>query len=75
MTAIKNKCLDCCCGQTSEIRECTLVKCPLHPFRLGKDPFRNQSEAEEVSQSEISEEQKAIYAERMKNYWKNKKEK
>lgn len=67
MTAIKNKCLDCCCGQTSGIRECTLVKCPLHPFRLGKDPFSNKRE--------ISEEQKAIYAERMKNYWKNKKEK
>ena len=67
VTAIKNKCLDCCCGQTSEIRECTLVKCPLHPFRLGKDPFSNKRE--------ISEEQKAIYAERMKNYWKNKKEK
>lgn len=67
MTAIKNKCLDCCCGQTSEIKECTIVKCPLHPFRLGKDPFANKRE--------ISEEQKAIYAERMRNYWKNKKEK
>lgn len=67
MNAIKAKCLDCCCGQTSEIRECTIVKCPLHPFRLGKDPF--------ATKRGISEEQKAQLAERMKNYWKNKKEK
>ena len=67
MTAIKAKCLDCCCGQTSDIRECTIVNCPLHHFRLGKDPFSNKRE--------ISEEHKAQLAERMKNYWKNKKEK
>ena len=65
MTAIKAKCLDCCCGQTSEIRECTIVKCPLHPFRLGKDPFSNKRE--------ISEEQKVQFAERMKKYRQNNK--
>ena len=65
MNAIKAKCLDCCCGQTSEIRECTIVKCPLHPFRLGKDPF--------AAKREISEEQKVQFAERMKKYRQNNK--
>lgn len=65
MNAIKAKCLDCCCGQTSEIRECTIVKCSLHPFRLGKDPF--------AAKREISEEQKVQFAERMKKYRQNNK--
>ena len=67
VTAIKNKCLDCCCGQILEVRECTSVKCPLHPFRLGKDPYKIKKE--------LTDEQREAYAERMRNYWKNKKEK
>lgn len=36
--AIRAKCLDCCCGQVKEIRECTLCKCTLHPYRMGRRP-------------------------------------
>lgn len=35
LKAIRAKCLDCCCGQTKEVRECTLKTCPLWPFRSG----------------------------------------
>lgn len=37
--AIKAKCLDCCCFQRVEVRNCTAVDCPLHPHRpyQGKD--------------------------------------
>ena len=37
--AIKEKCLDCCCDQYNEVKLCSVVNCPLYPFRLGKNPF------------------------------------
>ena len=38
LKAIRAKCIDCCCGQLHDIRECTLMKCPLHPYRMGRRP-------------------------------------
>ena len=35
--AIRAKCLDCCCGQAVEVRRCTIKKCPLFPYRMGKE--------------------------------------
>ena len=37
--AIYAKCLDCCCGQRNEVVLCPAQKCPLWPFRLGKNPY------------------------------------
>ena len=36
--AIREKCLDCCCGSSYEVRLCSSEKCALYPFRLGKNP-------------------------------------
>lgn len=36
--AIRAKCLDCCCGQVKEIRECSIPRCSLYPYRMGKRP-------------------------------------
>ena len=36
--AIRKKCLDCCCGQFSEVRLCPILGCPLYPYRLGTRP-------------------------------------
>lgn len=36
--AIRAKCLDCCCGNPYEVKECPLEKCALHPYRMGKNP-------------------------------------
>jgi hypothetical protein len=36
--AIRAKCLNCCCGQVKEIKECLASDCSLHPYRLGKRP-------------------------------------
>lgn len=36
--AIKAKCLDCCGGVGSEVRDCHIVKCPLWPYRFGANP-------------------------------------
>ena len=35
--AIRLKCLDCCCGSPGEVRNCTATKCPLFPYRMGKE--------------------------------------
>ena len=38
LKAIRRKCLDCCCQQTVEVRECTYTKCLLFAYRMGKGP-------------------------------------
>jgi hypothetical protein len=38
LQAIRRKCLDCCCGQPGEVRECPVSTCRLWPFRMGMDP-------------------------------------
>ena len=38
--AIRLKCLDCCNGSSTEVKLCTVEKCPLYPFRDGHNPNR-----------------------------------
>lgn len=38
--AIREKCLDCMSGQTSEVRQCPCKDCSMWPFRMGKNPNR-----------------------------------
>ena len=42
MQAIRQKCLDCCCGNASEVRKCVATDCALWPFRLASNPFRKR---------------------------------
>lgn len=35
--AIRAKCLDCCGGEVTEVRICHIKKCPLWPFRMGRE--------------------------------------
>lgn len=35
--AIRMKCMDCCCDNKSEIRNCPATNCPLWRFRMGKE--------------------------------------
>lgn len=35
--AIRLKCLDCCCGQSAEIRRCPATECALWRYRMGKE--------------------------------------
>ncbi len=47
--ALRARCLDCCCGDASEVRKCVATECPSWPFRMGTNPFRKKpvlSEAE-----------------------------
>lgn len=39
---MREKCLDCCGGQHSEVRLCHITDCPLWPYRMGKNPFHKR---------------------------------
>lgn len=40
LKALRLRCLDCCAGSDSEVRNCTARKCPSWPFRMGSSPWR-----------------------------------
>jgi hypothetical protein len=39
--AIRAKCLDCCCGNSAEVRNCPITHCPLWNFRMGREVGEN----------------------------------
>ncbi len=55
LKAIRAKCIDCCGFQTKEVRLCTAVNCPIHPFRFGKNPFRKTREMTEEERRSCAE--------------------
>ncbi|MBC8525623.1 MAG: hypothetical protein H8D22_01955 [Candidatus Cloacimonetes bacterium] len=36
--AIHHKCIDCIGGSAHDIRDCNIGKCPLFPYRFGRNP-------------------------------------
>jgi len=42
--AIREKCLDCCCGSSQEVKMCVITDCALFPFRMGNNPYRKKRE-------------------------------
>ena len=38
MSAIREKCLECCCWSPKDVQECPCKDCVLYPFRFGKYP-------------------------------------
>lgn len=47
LKAIRLKCLDCCCGSSNEIKQCTVTRCPLYAYRSGHNPTRRELTPEE----------------------------
>ena len=48
LRVIRLKCLDCCNGSSNEVKLCPCDKtCFLHPYRLGKNPFKKRVLTEE----------------------------
>ena len=56
--AIRAYCLECSCGAVSEVTNCPVYKCPLYPFRFGKNPYRQRRE--------MTEEEKQVLADRLR---------
>jgi hypothetical protein len=44
-TAIRARCIQCCCGQVREVERCRIESCALHPFRMGQNPFNKRTAA------------------------------
>jgi hypothetical protein len=55
LDAVRDKCLDCCVGQVSEVRKCTAVVCPNWPFRMGWNPWRDRKPMSPERRREIGE--------------------
>ena len=49
LKAIRKKCLDCCGGQTKEVRLCTIKACPLYEYRDGHRPTNGEFTVESGS--------------------------
>src|SRR5262245_8986831 len=55
LKAIREKCLDCCCGNAAEVRKCVAVDCPLWPYRMTTNPFRKKRELSPAQKPERAE--------------------
>jgi len=53
--AIRAHCLDCCYDNTAEVKACPVEKCALHPFRLGKNPYRAKRDYTEAERAAMRE--------------------
>jgi hypothetical protein len=42
LTAIRAFCVSCMGGYVQEIKGCSAPKCPLYPFRMGKNPYHTR---------------------------------
>lgn len=53
MKAIRRKCMECCCGQRTEVERCHIKDCALWAFRFGKIPEEYPTYEVEVSEAQI----------------------
>lgn len=59
LTSIREFCYECCGFSRADVKTCPSKKCPLWPFRFGKNPYVSRN---------MSEEQRRKSAERLKKY-------
>lgn len=51
--AIRAKCLDCSNGSAHEVKLCPVTRCPLYPYRLGKNPNYKPKDLTEEQREEL----------------------
>ena len=66
LKAIRIKCLDCCCGSSTEVNLCPCQDCPLHSFRMGHNPNYQKKEMSEAKRAALKKAQIARKA--LKNF-------
>lgn len=59
-TAIRSFCVNCQGGFVAGVKDCASVTCPLHPFRMGKDPFRGWALPVPHSEPELPEDEEDV---------------
>lgn len=52
--SIRAKCLDCCGNNASEVRLCTVKKCPLSRYRMGHRPSKDSLLADNTKSEKSS---------------------
>jgi hypothetical protein len=60
--AIRQNCIDCSGGNRAEVARCTVTKCPLFPFRLGKNPNKRPRIMTDEQRELLSQRGKALAA-------------
>ena len=55
LSAIRAKCIDCCGDMPSLVRKCHIEACALHPFRMGRNPYRKSQEMTDERREALSE--------------------
>ena len=55
LKAIRAKCIDCSGGSRLEVKHCPVTSCPLYPFRLGKNPFRQKRVLSDQQRRDLAE--------------------
>jgi len=55
LKAIRRKCYDCSCYQWKEVRLCTVIACPLWPYRHGHRPTAEDTETHLQSRAALDE--------------------
>ena len=66
--AIREKCLDCMCGNSNEVKICPCEDCSLHPFRFGRNPYRQKREYTEEERARMAEHMQNIRAQKAKQF-------
>ena len=51
LKVIREKCLDCCIHQPSEVRLCQSKDCALWPYRMSDNPFHQRNMTDEQKQA------------------------
>ena len=60
LQVVRTHCLSCCCESPKEVRLCPAVDCNLHPYRLGKNPFRKPRVLTEKQRQEMVNRMKGV---------------
>lgn len=55
LKAISVFCFECCGGEKQWVKECNDKECPLHSYRLGKNPNRKTREYSEEEKNNLKE--------------------
>ena len=50
LKVIRAHCLDCCCGEVGEVKQCGCPNCNLYPYRFGKDPTKKELSPAQVEE-------------------------
>lgn len=53
--AIRAKCVECFGGEVRQVANCSSPKCPLYPFRFGKNPYTNRRELTDDEKNALRE--------------------